>query len=273
MQLKNRGMKAKQIYTWLGLAILCVGLLALLRRLQIEPFLSTGTCPAGFNFFTDSQGQSFCCKGAIKNKQCTAETKYSLCGLAPNLPDPRTGRPLPTCDQLVKDMDPSYKFCPSNIPNYVAPGIGPMSHKNGGCSTSRAEGDGSVFPQGTICLISGATDLEGRKQDDRTFQNAPNGQPSCETLKLQETVQCPANMTTKYDKQMYVYCMQNNYKYDATNRAPSFCWADEVVAMFSDKTEKPLGLEKANTNCMSCSYYKKRYIDMDNTAKCVDHRE
>jgi len=272
MQLKNRGMKAKQFYIWIGLVTLCVVLIAFMHWLQTEPFLSSGTCPAGFNFFTDSQGNSFCCKGPIKNKKCMANDKYTLCGLAPNLPDPHSGKLLPTCDQMVKDMDPSYKFCPSNIPNYVAPGIGPMSHKNGGCSTGRAEGDGSVFPQGTICLISGATDLEGRTQDDKIFQNAPNGQPSCETLKLQETVQCPANMSVKYDKgQLYVHCMVNNYKYDPKNNVPPLCLTDEVVAMIS-QNNMPIGLEKAKTNCMSCSYYKKRYIDMDTTAKCVYHR-
>jgi len=280
MQLKNRGMKAKQIYTWLGLAILCVGLLALLRWLQTEPFLSTGTCPAGFNFFTDSQGNSFCCKGPVKNKKCTAETKYSLCGLAPNLPDPRSGQPLPTCDQLVKDMDPSYKFCPSNMPNYVAPGTGSSSWKNGGCSITQAEGDGSLFsmqpgsntPVSPICLISGSTNISKRREDDTTFQTTSSGQPSCETLKLKETIQCPANTTLIYNKDgpVYMACMINDFdqkKYDLP-----WCIPDEVLAMNLDRasdTGQPMGLEKATTDCSSCSYYKKKYIDKDTTAKCM----
>jgi hypothetical protein len=69
--------------------------------------------------------------------------------------------------------------------------------------------------------------------------------------------------------------MVNNYKYDPKIDLPPFCLADEVVAMISenDRSGKmPIGLEKAKTNCLSCSYYKKRYVDMDTTAKCVYHR-
>lgn len=270
-------MKATQVYIWIGLIVLCVGLISLMHWLQTEPFLVMGICPAGFTFFNDKRGDSFCCKGPVTNKQCTASGKYTMCGLAPNLPDPRSGKPLPTCVQLMKDTDPSSKFCASNMPNYIAPGNSPNSKKYGGCSAGRAEGDGSVFPRQPgsndpmrpLCVISGASGIIDRMKDDTKFQS-----PSCETLKLQETAKCPANMTTKYDKQMYVYCMQNNYKYDPKNNVPPFCWSDEVVALLPDKTTgKMMGLEKAKTNCMSCSYYKKRFIDKDTTAKCVDHRE
>ena len=275
MQLNSREMKAAQVYTWIGLIILCVGLISLMNWLQTEPFLATGVCPAGFTFFNDNRGDSFCCKGPVINKQCTASGKHTICGLAPNIPDPRTGQPLPTCVQLMKDMDPSSKLCPSNMPNYIAPGNSPNSWKNGGCSPGRPTGDGSVFPRapGPICYISGASDIVNRMKDDAKFQNTPNGQPSCETLKLQETAKCPANMYTKYDKHMYVHCMQNNYKYDPNNNAPPFCYPDEIVAMLPDKTTgKLLGLEKAKKDCMSCSYYKKRFIDKDTTAKCENYR-
>jgi len=247
--------------------------------LQTEPFLAMGICPTGFTFFNDKRGDSFCCKGPVTNKQCTASGKYTMCGLAPNLPDPRSGKPLPTCVQLMKDTDPSSKFCASNMPNYIAPGNSPNSKKYGGCSAGRAEGDGSWFPLqpgsnnfvSPLCFISGASGIIDRMKDDTKFQS-----PSCETLKLQETAKCPANMTTKYDKQMYVYCMQNNYKYDPKNNVPPFCYPDEVVALFPEHGrvgDMPIGLEKAKTNCISCSYFKKRFIDKDTTAKCVDHRE
>jgi hypothetical protein len=196
-----------------------------------------------------------------------------ICGLAPNLPDPRSGKPLPTCVELMKDIDLSYKFCASNMPYYIAPGNGPNSWKNGGCSSGRPTGDGSVFPNqpGPLCYISGKTDIFGRMQDDNEFQKRNNASPSCETLKLKETVKCPANLSTKYDQQMYVYCMQNNYKYDPNNNVPSFCYPDEILAMVIDRTTKqPRGLEKAKQNCMSCSYFKKRFIDKDTTAKCVN---
>jgi len=277
MQLKNRGMKAKQFYIWIGLVILCIGLIAVMHWLQTESFLSAnacsaGMCPAGFTFFNDVRGNSLCCNGIIKNSKCTAENKYSLCGLAPNLPDPRSGKPLPTCDQMVKDMDPSYKFCPSNIPNYVAPGLNdPNSWKDGGCSTGRPTGNGSIFPlEGIFCLISNTTILNERKKFDKKFLDSPFARPSCETLKLQETAQCPPNMSVKYDEDMYIYCMQNNYKYDAKNYVPMGCAHDESIAMIPDKTGKPRGLEQAKHHCMSCSYYKKRYIDKDTTAKCVN---
>jgi hypothetical protein len=264
-------MKAAQVYTWIGIIVLCVGLIALMHWLQTEPFLATGVCPAGFVFFNDAHGHSFCCKGSVQNKQCTASGKYTMCGLAPNLPDPRSGKPLPTCVQLMKDTDPSSKFCPSNIPNYVAPGLNdPNSWKYGGCSSGRPTGNGSIFPEGRLCLISNTTILNERKNLDKKFLHSPFGQPSCETLKLQETVKCPPNMSVKYDEDMYIYCMQNNSKYDAKNDVPVWCAHDESIAMIPDKTGKPRGLEQAKHHCMSCSYYKKRYIDKDTTAKCVN---
>jgi len=269
-------MKAAQVYTWLGITILCVGLIALMNWLQTESFISNSICPAGFTFFNDIRGHSFCCKGAVKNNQCTASGKHTICGLAPNLPDPRSGKILPTCVQLIKDTDPSSKFCPSNMPNYIAPGISNpamYASKQGGCSISPAIGNGSGFPMGDMngqwmplkpmCNISGASDIVNRMKDDAES-------PSCETLKLQETTKCPANMSTKYDQQMYVHCMQNNYKYDPKINDPPFCYPDEILAMRQDRTTgKLFGLEKAKKNCMSCSFYKKRFIDKDTTAECV----
>jgi hypothetical protein len=34
-------------------------------------------------------------------------------------------------------------------------------------------------------------------------------------------------------------------------------------------TGTPIGLEKAKKDCISCSFYKKRFIDKDTTAECV----
>ena len=241
----------------------------------------TQTCPSSYRFFNDKAGNSLCCRGtySANGHTCSGTNKDDVCAFVRGVRDPRTpGRTLRTCDDIANDLANSGagKYCASNMPNYITPGNSPNSKKNGGCSISPAEGDGSWFPRQPgsnqsatpYCFISGASSIYDRMQDDTTFQN-----PSCETVKLQETVQCPANMSVKYDKgQLYVHCMVNNYKYDPKNNVPPFCWPDEVVALLPDKTGTPLGLEKAKNNCISCSYYKKRFLDKDTTAKCVDHR-
>ena len=239
------------------------------------------TCPSGYTFFNDKAGNSLCCKGKYiaNGRTCSGKNKDDVCAFIRDVRDPRTpGRTLRTCDEIADDLANSGagKYCTSNMPNYIAPGNSPNSTKNGGCSISPAEGDGSVFPRQPgsnqpttpYCFISGASAIMDRMRHDNEFKN-----PSCETVKLQETVKCPANMSVKYDKQMYVHCMLNNYKYDPKNNVPPFCHPDEVVALLPIKTTgKMMGLEKAKTSCMSCSYYKKRFLDKDTTATCEEYR-
>lgn len=255
----------KKIYNWIGLGLLCVCLLLVLRYLQTnEPFLTNNQCPAKFTFFTDLKGSSFCCKGPVKDKQCMAIGKNTFCGLAPNLIDSRTNLLLPTCTKMMDEIasSTSGKYCSKEMPNYIAPGS-----TSGGCSVAPATGDGSQFPTGPdgnnwvtpYCMISGKENILERIQYEQK-----QGTPSCETLKLKETVKCPSNFSVNYSPMNYVRCNSSS-AYDPKNPSPGFCYPDEIVARLPE-----MNLEKAKTKCISCSYYKKRYIDKDTTAKCVD---
>jgi len=258
----------KKIYNWIGLGILCVCLLLVLRYLQTnEPFLANNQCPAGFTLFTDLKGASFCCKGTVKDKKCTATGKNTFCGLAPNLIDSRTNMPLPTCIAMMNELvnSTSGKYCAKEMPNYIAPGSGPANSPTGGCSVAPAAGDGSFFPTGPdgnrlatpYCIISGKENLLDRIQHEKQ-----QGNPSCETLKLKETAKCPRGFSVSYSPMNYVRC-DNSSAYDPNHPAPGFCYADEIIALLPG-----MNLEKAKTHCLSCSYYKKRYVDNDTTANC-----
>ena len=280
--LLNRGMKRQMKWILVGLFLVSCSLLFLGEQYLREGFVSR-TCPSGYTFFNDKTGNSLCCRGTYNanGHTCSGTNKNDICAFVRGVRDPRNpGRILRTCDEIVNDLanNGAGKYCASNMPNYITPGIsnpGMYASKQGGCSISPAIGNGSGFPMGSMngqwmplqpmCNISGASDLIKRMKDDTKFES-----PSCETVKLQETVKCPANMSIKYDKNMYVHCMQNNYKYDPKIDAPPFCYPDEIIGMIPDNTSgKLLGLEKAKNDCMSCSYFKKRYIDKDTTAKCV----
>lgn len=269
----------KKVHTWIGLGILCVCLLLLLQYMQTnEPFLASTQCPAGFTFFSDLKGDSFCCKGSIKERQCMAKGKNTFCGLAPNLLDSRTNRPLPTCTAMMNEIaaSTSGKYCVKEMPNYIAPGTGPMSYPTGGCSVAAAAGDGSVFPVGPdgnrvatpYCLISGKTNFFELANDNRT-----TGRFNCETLKLKESIKCPKGLYAAQDpveQGGMIYC-KSSTPYDQKTGNPNFCFSDEMLALFPNReTGKPLGLEFAKTICMSCSHYKKRWVNGDTTAKCVN---
>lgn len=273
MEQIDRGMK--KVYTWIGLGILCGCLLLVLQYLQTnEPFLANNQCPAGFTFFTDLKGSSFCCKGRVKDKKCMATGKNTFCGLAPNLIDPRTNIPLPTCTKLMDEIasSTSGKYCVKEMPNYIAPG----RTEHGGCSVAPAAGDGSDFPTGPdrnrwatpYCMISGKENFFELAADNRT-----NEVFNCETLKLKESVKCPKGLYAAQDpvnQGGMVYC-KSSTPYDQKTGDPKFCIPDEQFALFPNReTGKLLGLEFAKTICMSCSHYKKRWVNKDTTAKCVN---
>ena len=271
MQLRSRGMK---LMRWIGLILLCGGLILLLRWLQTEPFLATGVCPAGFKFFNDLNGNSFCCKGTVKDKQCTATGKNTFCGLAPNLLDPRTGKKLPTCSMMMDAIanSTSGKYCTEEMPNYIAPS---GTYKYGGCSFLPATGDGSGFPTGPdgrslatpYCLIYGKNNLY-----DYLEHNRQTGVFNCETLKLKESVQCPKGLYVAQDPAKqggFITCKSSSLP-DSKTGDPQFCLPDEVLAQLKDSNNNLIGLETAKKVCWSCSHYKKRWIDKDTTAKCIN---
>jgi hypothetical protein len=208
----------------------------------------------------------------VKDKQCTATGPNTFCGLASNLPDPSSGALLPTCTQMMDAIanTTSGKYCNKEMPNYVAPGTAGISWKYGGCSVAPAKGDGSIFPFGSdgktiatpACLISGKDGIFDRILEDKKFLTYEWKTPSCETLHLKEKSQCPPGFAIQYDPNNYIRCVSSR-AYDPNRPAPGFCYPDEVVALLPG-----MNLEKAKTNCISCSYYKKRYIEKDTTAKC-----
>ena len=207
-----------------------------------------------------------------------ATGENTFCGLAPNLLNPRTSLPLPTCTAMMDAIaaSTSGKYCVKEMPNYIAPGRGPASAPNGGCSVASATGDGSIFPAGPdgnrwatpYCMISGKENFFELADDNRT-----NEVFNCETLKLKESVKCPKGLYAAQDPVYQggmVYC-KSSTPYDQKTGNPNFCIPDEQFALFPNReTGKLLGLEFAKTICMSCSHYKKRWVDGDTTTKCVN---
>jgi len=267
-------------WIFVGIALLVCVLLFVAERFlrQTESFLSTGTCPAGFTFFVDLKGGSYCCNGQVKDKKCTAKGPNTFCGLAPNLPDPSTGRLLPTCTKMMEAIaaDTSGKYCNKEMPNYIAPGLGPASSPKGGCSVAPATGNGSIFPVGPdgnrpatpFCVISGKQNLF-----DLLMDNKENGRFNCETVKLKESIKCPTGLYVGQDSIQqggFINC-KSSQPYDSKTGNPHSCIPDEVLALFPRSgTNTLIGLEFAKTICSSCSYYKKRFIEKDTTTKCVN---
>jgi len=176
-------------------------------------------------------------------------------------------------DEIAKST--SGKYCTKEMPNYIAPGTGPMSYIKGGCSVAPARGNGSVFPFGfdgknvatPYCLISGKNNLFELADDSRI-----TGRFNCEILKLKESIKCPKGLYTAQDpvnQGGMVYCKSSS-PYDQKTGNPNFCFPDEQLALFKDANNNLIGMEKAKTICLSCSYYKKRWIDNNTTAKCTN---
>jgi hypothetical protein len=240
-----------------------------------EGFITNSQCPAGFTFFSDLKGSSFCCKGTVKDRQCTATGKNTFCGLAPNLIDPHTSLPLSTCSKMMNEIaaSTSEKYCAKEMPNYIAPG----RTEHGGCSVAPAAGDGSQFPVGPdknswatpYCLISGKKNFFELADDNRT-----NNKFNCETLKLKESIKCPKGLYAAQDPLKQggaIYC-KSSTPYDQKTGNPNFCFPDELLAIYPNlmKGGKELiGIDLAKTICGSCSDYKKRWVDGDTTVKCV----
>ncbi len=162
------------------------------------------------------------------------------------------------------------------MPNYIAPGTGPMSYPTGGCSIAAAAGDGSVFPVGPdgnrvatpLCTISGKTTFFELVDNNRT-----SGRLNCETQKLKESIKCPTGLYKVQDPVEQggaIFC-RSSAPYDQKTGNPNFCFPDEELALFPNReTGQPFGLKFAKTICGSCSYYKKRWVNQDTTAKCVN---
>lgn len=272
----SRTMKVNRWITATGLLVGCVLLLALIRWLRTESFLGIGVCPAGFTFFTDLKGASFCCNGTVRDKQCTATRPHTLCGLSPNLLDPKTNRRLPTCTKMMDTIanSTSEKYCNSAMPNYISPGRVPY----GGCSVEPASGNGSEFPLGPdrnrwatpFCLVSNKKNIFELADDNRK-----SGMFNCETLKLKESIKCPKNLFLAQDpinQGGTLYC-KSSQPYDSKTGNPHFCLPDETLALYPNRRKdgkELIGMNLAKTICASCSHYKKRWIDNDTTAKCID---
>jgi hypothetical protein len=175
-------------------------------------------------------------------------------------------------DEVAKST--SGKYCTKEMPNYIAPGRA----EHGGCSVAPAAGDGSDFPTGPdgnrwatpYCMISGKENYFELAADNRT-----NEVFNCETLKLKESITCPKGLYTAQDPVNQggdIYCKSSS-PYDKKTGNPNFCMPDETLALYPNRMKdgkELIGLALAKTICASCSHYKKRWVDGDTTAKCVN---
>ena len=73
---------------------------------HVESFVSSGPkCPDNFTFFTDKEGDSFCCKGIVDHytHTCKAVGADAMCSMRPNVKDPRPASArIETLDNLNK---------------------------------------------------------------------------------------------------------------------------------------------------------------------------
>lgn len=141
-----------------------------------------GTCPYGYTFFTDSEGNSLCC-GTNKidtfTHSCSATGPDGVCAMAAGIEDTRniSGdiRHYPLCQEIAtqQQQERSGKLCPRIYPNHVTSAGGYKC-----CS-------GNPNASKTDCL--GTSLCTGLGLGQNMF-NTPN---SCETERLYEKLSCP----------------------------------------------------------------------------------
>ncbi len=143
---------------------------------------SVGTCPNGYTFFTDTEGNSLCC-GTSKidalSHSCPATGPDGTCAMAPGIEDTRNVsgdiRHYPLCQKIAiqQQQERSGKLCPRIYPNHVTTA--------GSYKCCR----GSVNQSKTDCV--GSNLCSGLRPGQNMF-NTPN---SCETERLYEKLTCP----------------------------------------------------------------------------------
>jgi hypothetical protein len=218
-------------------------------------------CPAGYTFFNDSHGASFCCKGKVNpySHTCEATAPNTMCAFQPKMKDPRgSGLPtLPLCAAIVDQVNRSAAetFCPRALSNYATVGK---------------------------CCASG-TDAEGRdcspldladKQRYCVIGTPAAGERSCANMRLAELGACPTGL------QKITYALGER---EARRYGPAVIGTEIPVCFGMDATCIPdeaitelqkQGIYRDKTNLRNWAYsssgYKRLYVDRDLTGDEID---
>lgn len=138
-------------------------------------------CPAGYTFFNDQKGESFCCSGSVNpySHTCTTNNYWGLCAFKRNATDPRNpGRVLPFCGNVIERnaAQNSQSFCPGDLPNYASAG---KCCKHG------------TDNLGKDCV---AVDLANTDNYCIVGTTGKPGERFCKNLKLAESANCPSGL-------------------------------------------------------------------------------
>jgi len=142
------------------------------------------SCPSGYTFFTDLEGNSLCCGSSninVYEHTCVAKGKEGVCALVPGIIDTRQDDNSTTyllCHDIgVKNqLKAAGSLCPSKYKYHV------------NLSTSYKCCGSNVSP-GAVDCNSGSKFCNGLKQNQSIFSNPA----SCENIVLLESIECPDN--------------------------------------------------------------------------------
>ena len=227
-------------------------------------------CPSGYTFYTDSVGESLCCKGTINPfthtcsvSSTTPDSYGGICAFRPGVSSPLSpGTSLPLCATVTDAIQLSNNNtkCPPSLPNYVA--TTPLN------STTFQESCCKTGPNtnGTDCSPSDITAKTFcRINPTSTFTGT-----NCTLVKLaDESGPCPVGLqastytmgTTEISKNSELL----GVSVPACMGIQHSCFPDNVARHFKTNnlfTKIPTDPTKW---VYSCSGYKKYYVDNDPT--------
>ena len=142
---------------------------------------SPGTCPTGYTFFNDLDGNSLCCGSSninIFDRSCAARGSQGVCAFVPGIIDPRSdSQSYPLCSDIAaaEQLKKSGSLCPIEYKYHVS-----LPSKSYKCCASH------VTP-GAVDCNSGSKFCSGLQQGQTVF-NTPE---SCETKVLLNSIECP----------------------------------------------------------------------------------
>lgn len=193
---------------------------AVWRSSSKEAFTATSDgvprCPAGYQFFNDRVGTSFCCKGRVdplKNTCAPDAGANTLCAFKPNIPDPRnpTGRSvLPVCGALRSQLNAqnAAQFCATSLPHYADSGKccrNPAAYGGGDCSPE------DLRDTARYCIVGNTATLRP-------------GERRCADVRLQDAAVCP----TALQKMSYTLGAKENARYNgAAGQTIPLCFGIE----------------------------------------------
>lgn len=98
---------------------------------KLSTFRPPGSCPVGYTFFTDLDGNSLCCGSPninIYERTCSARGKEGVCSLVPGIVDTRddsySSKTYPMCYEIAEShqLRESGSFCPAKYKYHVTLG-------------------------------------------------------------------------------------------------------------------------------------------------------